>query len=139
MAGGLLGLLRVHERHPERVDESAVDDLTEACLRLLGLRAAKLGASPDFRSRIRRAGSRRGVPPCPTHDPVGAACGRSRLLRARVPRRTHAEWRPPADRPDPVEVLFRTNEGRLPELVPVRHGRMMESPFAYFITAAPRP
>jgi len=55
-----------------------------------------------------------------------------RALRARVPRRSHGEWRPPADRPEPVEVLLRTNEGRLPELVPVRHGRMMESPFAYY-------
>lgn len=53
-------------------------------------------------------------------------------LRARVPRRSHSEWRPPADRPDPVEMLVRTNEGRLAELVPVRHGRMMESPFAYY-------
>ena len=41
VAGGLLGLLRLHERHPERVDESTVDDLAEACLRLLGLRAAE--------------------------------------------------------------------------------------------------
>jgi len=39
VAGGLLGLLRLHERHPERVAESAVDELVEACLRLLGLRA----------------------------------------------------------------------------------------------------
>jgi uncharacterized protein (DUF2252 family) len=53
-------------------------------------------------------------------------------LRTRVPRRSHGEWRPSEDRPDPVEVLLRTNEGRLPELVPVRHGRMMESPFAYY-------
>ncbi len=41
VAGGLLGLLRVHERQPDRVDESSVDDLAEACLRLLGLRAAE--------------------------------------------------------------------------------------------------
>jgi AcrR family transcriptional regulator len=41
VAGGLVGMLRLHERHPERVDESAVDDLAEACLRLLGLRAGE--------------------------------------------------------------------------------------------------
>jgi len=41
VAGGLLGLLRLHERHPERVSESDVDDLGEACLRLLGLRATE--------------------------------------------------------------------------------------------------
>ncbi|MGA8297590.1 MAG: TetR/AcrR family transcriptional regulator [Acidimicrobiales bacterium] len=39
VAGGLVGLLRLQERHPERVAESAVDELVEACLRLLGLRA----------------------------------------------------------------------------------------------------
>jgi uncharacterized protein (DUF2252 family) len=55
-----------------------------------------------------------------------------RALRARVPRRSHGGWRPPADRLDPVEVLIRTNDGRVPELVPVRHDRMAESPFAYY-------
>jgi AcrR family transcriptional regulator len=41
VAGGLLGLLRVGEREPGRVDESSVDELTEACLRLLGVGAAQ--------------------------------------------------------------------------------------------------
>jgi AcrR family transcriptional regulator len=41
VAGGLLGLLRLHQRNPERVAETSVDELTEACLRLLGLPAAQ--------------------------------------------------------------------------------------------------
>jgi AcrR family transcriptional regulator len=41
VAGGLLGLLRLHERQPDQVDESSVDELAEACLRLLGVRAAE--------------------------------------------------------------------------------------------------
>src|SRR6185312_4796207 len=41
VAGGLLGLLRSRERHPERVDEASVDQLTEACLRLLGVSASE--------------------------------------------------------------------------------------------------
>ncbi len=48
VAGGLLGLLRLRERHPERVDEASVDQLAEACLRLLGVpasEAARLVAS----------------------------------------------------------------------------------------------
>jgi AcrR family transcriptional regulator len=48
VAGGLLGLLRLRERHPERVAETSVDQLTEACLRLLGVpapEAARLVAS----------------------------------------------------------------------------------------------
>ncbi len=49
VAGGLLGLLRMRERHPERVEEASVDRLTEACLRLLGVpapEAARLAALP---------------------------------------------------------------------------------------------
>ena len=41
VAGGLIGLLRLHQRHPERVGEDSVDEFAEACLRLLGLPAAK--------------------------------------------------------------------------------------------------
>lgn len=41
VTGGLLGLLRLHERHPGRVGENSVDELTEACLRLLGLRPSE--------------------------------------------------------------------------------------------------
>ena len=41
VSGGLLGLLRLRERHPERVEESAVDELAEASLRLLGVRASE--------------------------------------------------------------------------------------------------
>src|SRR5581483_6290712 len=55
-----------------------------------------------------------------------------RALRARVPRRSQGLWTEPAGRPDPVEVLQATNAGRLPELIPVRHARMAETPFAYF-------
>src|SRR5271165_5718401 len=41
VAGGLIGLLRLHQRHPERIEENSVDEFAEACLRLLGLPAAK--------------------------------------------------------------------------------------------------
>jgi hypothetical protein len=41
VAGGLIGLLQLHQRHPERVQQTSVDDLAEACLRLLGLPAAR--------------------------------------------------------------------------------------------------
>jgi hypothetical protein len=49
VAGGLLGLLRLHERHPERVEERSVDQLAEAVLRFLGVpaaEAARLAALP---------------------------------------------------------------------------------------------
>ncbi len=41
-------------------------------------------------------------------------------------------WDSPADRPDPVDVLERQDASRVPELVPIRHGRMLASPFAFF-------
>ena len=55
-----------------------------------------------------------------------------RALRARVPRRSHGPWTAPARRPDPLEILALSNANRLPELVPVRNGRMMASPFAFY-------
>ena len=47
--GGMLGLLRMCQRHPERIDETTVDQLAEADLRLLGVpapEAARLAALP---------------------------------------------------------------------------------------------
>ena len=55
-----------------------------------------------------------------------------RALRSRVPRSSHAEWHPPADRPDPVELLEASNHTRLPDLVPVRYGRMLQSAFTFY-------
>ena len=59
-----------------------------------------------------------------------------RGARAIAPRSSHARWEPPADRFDPVGVLEAQAETRLPELVPIRHGRMLASPFAFFRGAA---
>ncbi len=48
-----------------------------------------------------------------------------------MPRSAHAEWAPPRKRIDPVAVLEASAAARVPELVPVRYGRMLESPFAF--------
>ena len=48
----------------------------------------------------------------------------------------HSEWQPAADRPDPVALLEEQNTAREPDLVPVRHGRMMVSPFTFYRGAA---
>jgi uncharacterized protein (DUF2252 family) len=55
-----------------------------------------------------------------------------RSLRKEVPRSGHAGWTPPSSRRDPLEILAESNASRLPDLVPVRYGRMMVSPFTYF-------
>ena len=59
-----------------------------------------------------------------------------KALRERVPRTSHAKWAPAADRPDPVTLLKESDRGRLAELLPIRYGRMRQSPFAFFRGAA---
>lgn len=61
---------------------------------------------------------------------------RGRAARARVPRSSQGTWKPRSDRQDPVETLLAQSRGRVPELVPVRHGRMAASPFAFYRGAA---
>src|SRR3954447_5631088 len=61
---------------------------------------------------------------------------RGRLARSEVPRSSHGEWRPRDDRPDPIALLAEQAATRVPELVPIRHGRMLASPFAFFRGAA---
>ena len=53
-------------------------------------------------------------------------------LRDAVPRASHGGWKPAKDRRHSMELLLESNEGRLPELIPIRFGRMAQSPFAYF-------
>jgi uncharacterized protein (DUF2252 family) len=55
-----------------------------------------------------------------------------KALRASVPHAAHAEWTPPANRADPVDIVLASNEGRIPQLTPIRHGRMMVSPFTFY-------
>ena len=60
----------------------------------------------------------------------------ARLCGTNVRRRSHATWTEPTNRRDPVELLIQSNRGRIPNLIPVRYGRMMQSPFAFFRGAA---
>ncbi|MDO9173915.1 MAG: DUF2252 family protein, partial [Actinomycetota bacterium] len=54
-----------------------------------------------------------------------------RASRSTTPRSAHAQYESSVDRPDPVEVLVESNRTRLPDLVPLRYGRMAASPFAF--------
>jgi uncharacterized protein (DUF2252 family) len=55
-----------------------------------------------------------------------------KAARSRVRRKSHGVWEPQPDRPDPVETLTRQDATRVPELVPIRHGRMLVSPFTFY-------
>ena len=57
-------------------------------------------------------------------------------LRKKCPRTSHGEWKPSKDRPDPVHVIEVSDKGRIPELIPLRHGRMLETPFTFYRGAA---
>ncbi|WP_371483048.1 DUF2252 domain-containing protein [Kitasatospora sp. NBC_00315] len=61
---------------------------------------------------------------------------RGKAARHEVPRSSHAEFRPSKTRFDPVAVLEAQSATRLPELVPIRYGRMIESPFRFYRGAA---
>jgi uncharacterized protein (DUF2252 family) len=57
---------------------------------------------------------------------------RGKALREAVPREDHGRWKAPKDRPDIVDLLNESNQGRMAHLVPIRFGRMMQSPFAFY-------
>ena len=57
-------------------------------------------------------------------------------LRQHAPRSSHAEWTAPADRADPIEILIRSSAHRVKHLLPIRYGRMLQSPFAFYRGAA---
>ena len=57
---------------------------------------------------------------------------RGKAARTAAPRSSHGRWAPERDRPDPVALLEEQAKTRIPELVPIRHGRMLVSPFTFF-------
>lgn len=71
-----------------------------------------------------------------------AHCSRAELaamgktLRDKCPRISLAKWKPAPNRPDPVQLIQLSDQGRIPELVPLRHGRMLQSPFTSYRGAA---
>jgi uncharacterized protein (DUF2252 family) len=61
---------------------------------------------------------------------------KGKALRGVAARKAQQEWNPPADRADPVDLLIESSKGRLEELLPIRYGRMMVSPFTFYRGAA---
>jgi len=69
-------------------------------------------------------------------DILEAIAGRNsqesgKSLRKKAPRKSHGDWRPVPDRPDPLSLLHAQDEDRLEHLLPIKYGRMMASPFAF--------
>ena len=70
------------------------------------------------------------------HPSLDERLSQGLTARDRTPPSSHAGWSPAADRPDPVGLLEQQDRTREPDLVPVRHGRMMVSPFTFYRGAA---
>jgi uncharacterized protein (DUF2252 family) len=71
----------------------------------------------------------------PTETPylsAGERRAQGKALRDAVPRQSQAGWKPKKGRRDPVDLLIESNAGRVENLIPIRHGRMAESPFAFY-------
>jgi uncharacterized protein (DUF2252 family) len=64
------------------------------------------------------------------------AAAHGKALREVATRASHGGWRPTAKRRDPMEVLIESGAGRLPELIPIRYGRMLQSSFTFYRGAA---
>jgi uncharacterized protein (DUF2252 family) len=69
-------------------------------------------------------------------EPWAARVETGKALREHTPRELHGDWRPAADRPDPVKLIEASNKGRVADLIPIRMQRMAESPFAFLRGAA---
>jgi uncharacterized protein (DUF2252 family) len=67
---------------------------------------------------------------------VAERAARGKAERAKVPRSAHAAWEAEPQRPSPVELLQEQARTRVRELVPIRHGRMLVSPFTFYRGAA---
>ena len=67
---------------------------------------------------------------------AGESAEHGRAARRRAPRSSHGDWAPAPDRPDPIALLQQQATTRVQELVPIRYGRMLVSPFTFYRGAA---
>ena len=84
------------------------------------------GASDGRASKARRV----------EHPSESERTAKGKAARAEVPRSAHAAWEPQQDRTSPLELLEQQAQTRVPELVPIRYGRMLVSPFTFYRGAA---
>ena len=72
------------------------------------------------------------VPVAPSAGTFKDRYAAGKALRETCPRDSHAVWKLPAGRPDAVETVLAAEKGRAPELLPLRHGRMVRSAFTFY-------
>jgi len=89
------------------------------------------GQEPAEKASAKRSSSGAAAPKVDHFTPAERAA-RGKAARAEVPRTSHGEWEAVAHRPDPVELLEEQAQSRVSELVPIRYGRMLVSPFTFY-------
>ena len=98
-------------------------------------RARRKSGTAAASGRTAAAGKTRPSAAVP-HLSVAERVARGKAARNEVPRAGHALFEPLSTRSDPVELLERQAKARVPELVPIRYGRMLVSPFTFYRGAA---
>lgn len=90
-------------------------------------------------SNVTRLPTKTGVPEAerPVHSvPADDLVAAGKRLRDTVSRASQGVWKRHKDRPDPLELLQASDVGRVPELIPIKYGRMLKSPFTFYRGAA---
>jgi uncharacterized protein (DUF2252 family) len=72
----------------------------------------------------------------PSRPSLSELYGTGKSLRKNCPRSSHAVWKAPDNRPDPLWLLEQSDQGRIARLIPIRHGRMVRTPFTFYRGAA---
>jgi uncharacterized protein (DUF2252 family) len=116
----------------EEPQPEAASELTEHVAPKRAARSGKRSAAKSARPRTRRPSRAKVVP----HLTPAERVARGKAARADVGRSVHGEWESPSNRRDPVDLLEEQAATRVQELVPIRYGRMLVSPFTFFRGAA---
>jgi uncharacterized protein (DUF2252 family) len=74
---------------------------------------------------------------CEPNPSIAGRLARGKSLRAGLPRTKQGDWQPSSDRANPIDTLQAADRGRVAELLPIKYGRMVVSPFGFFRGAAP--
>ena len=96
-------------------------------------RVMKVKKSSGKASRKPLTGSKPAAGPRPSQAELYAM---GKGLRDKCPRSSHAVWKALDNRPDPLCLLEQSNKGRIPQLIPIRYGRMLRTPFTFYRGAA---
>ncbi len=76
------------------------------------------------------------IPAFKKHVPYAERYAKGKALRDKCPRTSHAAWNAPKGRPDTIELTIESEKDRMPDLIPLRHGRMVQSPFTFYRAGA---